>query len=120
MDKHHFSTGEQIFRVGDAAENLYLILSGRIEVRCNNFIAVLEKGEIFGEAALLNKNRTLSAVALDDCILLSMTRDEMLNAFRENPEQAVEIIDAVFAKLVDTTDELIALKDKLEVSAAIN
>lgn len=120
MDKHHFSTGEQIFRVGDAAEKLYLILSGRVEVRFNNFVAALDEGEIFGEAALLNKNRTLSAVALDDCTLLSMTRDEMLDAFRENPEQAVEIIDAVFAKLVDTTDKLIALEGKTGASTSVN
>lgn len=120
MDKHRFSTGEQIFQVGDAAEKLYLILSGRVEVRCNNFVAALDEGEIFGEAALLNKNRTLSAAALDDCTLLSMTRDEMLDAFRDNPEQAVEIIDAVFAKLVDTTDELIALKDKTGGATAVN
>jgi CRP/FNR family cyclic AMP-dependent transcriptional regulator len=51
-----FSTGDFIIKKGDPGKNLYIILSGTIEVLGDNNvkIAVLKKGEVFGEMSLLS------------------------------------------------------------------
>ena len=114
MQKHQFAAGETIFAVGDDATQLFMVLSGQVEVTRGEFVSRVDEGQVFGEAALLDRPRSLDANAKSDCVLLSMTRDEMIDAFTSNPEQAVEIIDALFLKLADTTDELIGLKADLE------
>lgn len=110
MQKHSFAEGDSIFEIGDNAERLFLVISGTVEVSRDNFSSHMQKGKIFGEAALLSRKRSLSAVAMTECELLSMTREGMIEAFSKNPDQAVEIIDALFAKLANTTDELITLR----------
>lgn len=51
-----FSKGDFIIKKGDPGKNLYIILSGTIEVLGDNNarIAVLKKGEVFGEMSLLS------------------------------------------------------------------
>ncbi|MFH2064100.1 MAG: DUF4388 domain-containing protein [Pseudomonadota bacterium] len=51
-----FSKGDYIIRKGEPGKNLYIILSGTIEVLGDNNIriAVLKKGEVFGEMSLLS------------------------------------------------------------------
>ena len=110
MERHNFAAGELIFAKEDDASHLFMVLSGEVEVRQGDFIAVVSSGQIFGEAALLTKTRSMPATAKSDCVLLSMTRDEIIESFTEEPDLAIQIIDALFKKLANTTDELIRLK----------
>lgn len=110
MQKYSFAKGDSIFEVGDGAEHLFLVISGTVEVTRDSFSSQIHDGEIFGEAALLSRKRTLSAIAKTECVLLSMTRDQMIESFSNNPNQAIEIIDALFEKLTTTTDELVSLR----------
>lgn len=110
MQKYKFAKGDSIFEIGDGAEHLFLVISGTVEVTRDKFSSQIQDGQVFGEAALLSRKRSLSAAAMTECELLSMTREEMIEAFSKNANQAFEIIDALFAKLVDTTDELITLR----------
>lgn len=110
MRRHNFSAGELIFAKGDKAVELFMVLSGQVEIRRGDFSAMIENGDIFGEAALLSETRSMAASAKSDCILLGLTRDEIIESFSRNPDTAIEIIDAVFKKLARTTDELIGLR----------
>ncbi|MFZ5573121.1 MAG: DUF4388 domain-containing protein [Thermodesulfobacteriota bacterium] len=51
-----YESGQEILRKGEPGRHLYIILSGRVEVLDENLrnIAVLEKGEVFGEMSLLS------------------------------------------------------------------
>jgi len=53
-----FATGDIIIRKGDPGRNLYIIISGRIEVVGDDemSLAFLEKGDVFGEMSLLSGN----------------------------------------------------------------
>ena len=87
-----------------------MVLSGDVEIRRDSFSAVVGRGEIFGEAALLGKSRSMAVSAKSDCVLLGFTRDEIIETFARDPEAAIGIIEAVFRKLANTTDELIRLR----------
>jgi len=113
MRRHNFSAGELIFAKGDKAVELFMVLSGQVEIRRGEFSALIENGDIFGEAALLSETRSMAASAKSDCILLGLTRDEIIESFRNNPDTAIEIIEAVFKKLARTTDELVSLRATL-------
>lgn len=78
-----FAAGATIFREGDPGDNLYVILEGG--VRISKFIpgageealAVLERGEFFGEMALIdNEPRAATATAhTDPTVLLAISKD---------------------------------------------
>lgn len=77
-----------IFNIGDAPEKFYVILTGLVEVteklvtndRQEKYvIANLKKGHTFGEAAILNnKTRNATCVAVTNCALLTVQKEDFL------------------------------------------
>jgi CRP-like cAMP-binding protein len=64
----HFEPGQRIFNAGDAADNLYFIQQGVVQLldASGKVFAEISKGESFGEQAFLNGGiRGASAQALD-------------------------------------------------------
>lgn len=68
-----FHEGDTIFRQGDAGEQLYFILNGQVRISKaitgagEEALAILKRGEVFGEMALIDgRPRTADAVAHDD------------------------------------------------------
>lgn len=64
--------GENVFKIGDSARNMYFISKGKLEVLDENerTIGYLQEGEFFGEMALLAKRRRMGTVrAVDYCDL---------------------------------------------------
>ena len=57
----HFPAGKVLFREGDAGEDMYIIQSGRVAIKKRTgankdvTLAVLEKGDFFGEMAVLER-----------------------------------------------------------------
>lgn len=103
-----FDSGEFIFREGDLGMEMYIIHEGKIEILKQiqaeqRQLAVLEKGDFFGEMAILEDlPRTASARALADVKLLLIngtTFDQML---RTNPEIAVRMMRKLSRRLRET------------------
>ena len=68
----NFSKGEIIYNIGDTAENIYLIHSGKVSIRSKHGleIGVLSDGEIFGEIGrVILSPRTVTAKAKTNCTL---------------------------------------------------
>ncbi len=80
VSKAHFEAGDYVFRQGDPSSNFYIIESGEVEVVRNTsddgdetVIAILGKGDFFGEVALLeHRNRTSGVRARTDVELTVM------------------------------------------------
>lgn len=78
----HYIKGEIIFRKGDIGDFLYIIVEGKIEVIENHNgeevqIAVLGKGEFFGEMALMQqKKRTATVRCLEDAELIAIRKKD--------------------------------------------
>jgi CRP-like cAMP-binding protein len=104
--------GKFVFREGDLGTEMYIIQEGKIEILNrmgdeDRVLAVLEKGDFFGEMSVLEDlPRAASARALTDTRLLQIngsTFDQMLQA---NPEIAVRMMRKLSRRLRET-DELL-------------
>ena len=85
-----YPKGSYIFREGDADQDMYYILTGRVHVekqagRVKKVLAELGPGEYFGEmAALIDIPRTASAQARDDSHLAIIDKNTFRNLLRES------------------------------------
>ncbi len=74
--------GEAIIREGDEGDCLFVVVEGRLRTEKRTpsgdlwTVRFLERGDVFGELALLNATiRSASVVAEADCTLLVITRE---------------------------------------------
>ncbi len=95
---------EPIFRIGDQADNVYVILDGKVKLLILDRITkrfntrILEKGHIFGELGVLkNKLRAGSAVAYTDLRLLSIEGKNFKDYLASNPQ-----VNEIIANLMQT------------------
>src|SRR5215475_3821962 len=86
--------GDVIFREGDAADEMYVIKTGTVEIRVGN--RVLEKlGEntIFGEMALIDSSRrSADAVAVTDATIIPVTEKQFLWMVSQTPFFALRVM----------------------------
>lgn len=106
MQRRSYKAGEVIFETEEHPSEAYILMSGTVEIHRGDFAAELQRGEVFGESALMGHPRMASAVAKTDCSLLVFSREEMEAAIRRDPTQAFEIIDALLQRLAEVTDQL--------------
>ncbi len=86
-----FQVGDIVFRQGDRGDRLYLILSGRAQVRhsegdSETVLAELLPGQFFGEVAILTDSpRGATVAALDDLETVSLDGGWFRRVHEENP-----------------------------------
>jgi CRP/FNR family transcriptional regulator, cyclic AMP receptor protein len=106
VENSNFAAGEKIFDRNDTSPNAYLVISGTVEISRGDFSAAIQEGELFGEAALFDRPRTASAVAKTDCVLLSVSKAELMETIKTEPDEALDIIEAMLRRLGEVTDQL--------------
>lgn len=108
---------EKIFRHGEPGEKLYLILEGKVRISREipgmgeEALAVLGKGQIFGEMALLDEGpRSADAIAHETCRVLTVPRDGFDDLLYLNKELAYEVLWSIVRMLLkrlrETNDKL--------------
>ena len=99
------NAGEFVVRDGDPGRDMYVIRSGRIRISRRlggeeRELAVLEKGQFFGEMSLLESlPREADAVALEDCELLVIGPGDLLMRFRRDPTFAIEMLHVLSGRI---------------------
>jgi CRP/FNR family cyclic AMP-dependent transcriptional regulator len=97
--------GAVICREGEEGEEMYIIQKGKVRVSKrfagkSNVISVLEKGDFFGEMAIVNRiKRTATVTAIDDVELLVFDREGLQNMIVRNVRIALTIIDKLCRRL---------------------
>jgi CRP-like cAMP-binding protein len=96
-----YTAGEAIFHEGDAAQQMYVVTSGSVDIVYNgNVIEAIEPGGIFGELALVDDStRSASAVAKTDCVLAPIDRRRFTFLVQETPFFALEVMGVMARRL---------------------
>ena len=103
-----YSKGESIFWEGDEGNELYLVISGVVQIYQANqsrdiILAILREGDFFGEMALLQneKVRSASAVAIEKSTLCVLRKDFFNQLVKSKPDILLHILETTLDRLRD-------------------
>jgi CRP-like cAMP-binding protein len=104
-DQLRFEEGDDIYRLGDSALHVYVIVSGSVRFslgvgnRASSANSIMEAGETFGWAALIGEEprRVATASCLDDTIVLAISGNALTRYFSTDTASGY----AVMRKLAD-------------------
>jgi CRP-like cAMP-binding protein len=108
----HFPEGHVLFREGDHGEDMYIVQSGKVAIKKRvrdgeTVLAVLEKGDFFGEMAMLERlPRSASAEMQEGGDLIVISGDMFGDMIKSNPEIAVRMLRKQSIRLRDTNKQL--------------
>jgi CRP/FNR family transcriptional regulator, cyclic AMP receptor protein len=93
--------GAALFRKGDAPDNLYFLVSGR--VRLAEIGVTLEAGELFGEIAFFSDahERTLTAVCDGPCEIVRIDERSFMQLYYRNPAFGMYVVRLISRRLLD-------------------
>lgn len=87
-----FEGGAKVFEQGTKADNFYLIYSGKVRIvrregKKERLLAILVRGDYFGEGALVSHRvRTATVFVEQDAILLALSREDFHSLLRQAPK----------------------------------
>jgi len=101
MTTRSFLAGDMIFREGDAADELFVIKDGQVEIRLNGrVLETLGESDLFGEMALIDGSpRSASAVACTAVELVPITEKQFLYLVDEVPFFALTVMRVLARRL---------------------
>jgi CRP-like cAMP-binding protein len=121
----HFATGTVLFHEGDEGEEMFIIRSGKVSIRKRVphgeiEVAVLEKGDFFGEMAMLERiPRTAGAVMTEGGDLIVIGSDIFGDIVKSHPEVAVRMLRKYSLRLRETTKQIEGLAAVAEPGASL-
>ena len=98
-------SGKILFHEGDLGDQMYIIQEGNIRISKmiggkEHILAVLGKGDFFGEMAIVNRSlRTATATAVGTVSLLAFNREGFVGMIEKNGRIALNIIDKLCRRL---------------------
>ena len=108
-----FQAGAVIFREHELGREMYIIQSGRVRISLaagdsEREVAVLEKGDFFGEMALLDASsaRSATAVAIEEVEALQLRSPDLDQLLRRKPDIAVRMMMKLAERLRETNRRL--------------
>ncbi len=98
--------GEVVFRQGDAADELFFVISGRLQVFIDldtpaaRMVSEVVRGETLGEMGVIARMpRTATVRAVRDCELLALSRTDIEALLRSHPEVSLALARQVILRL---------------------
>jgi CRP/FNR family transcriptional regulator, cyclic AMP receptor protein len=99
MRAKRFRAGQRVFSVGDTADRLYFVVTGRVELP--EVGRTLGPGEMFGEIAFFapDRRRSSSARCVEPCQLMSIDEDTFRQLVYQNPDFGLEVVRLIAGRL---------------------
>ena len=113
-----FNDGEVIIRQGDAGDFMFEILDGQVEVLQEKGgeevrLAVLEKGDFFGEMAIFEREKRSATVRAHGQVrVLTVDKKILLRRISEDPSLALRILGRMSHRIREMDGELVRLRIK--------
>jgi CRP-like cAMP-binding protein len=102
-----FDTGQAIVERGDPGDAMYIVLSGVAEVDVGGRFHRLQRGDFFGEMAVLaGKPREASVKAVEPVEVLQIPADAFQAFLLEHPNVAVGMLKSLVERLREVQDRL--------------
>lgn len=100
-DAKDFAAGTTIFHAGEAPDFLYAVVDGQVDLIINgNLVETVEKGGIFGEMALIEKDeRVATAVVKTDAKLVPVDERRFLFLVQQTPNFALHVMRVLSDRL---------------------
>ncbi|MFA5955195.1 Crp/Fnr family transcriptional regulator [Hyphomicrobium sp.] len=97
----HFDAGEKIFLEEDAANAMYMVRSGRVDViTYGTVLENVRSGGIFGEMALIDDEpRSAAAIASEPTEVVAIDKPTFLAVVRDDPQFALMVMSLLAIRL---------------------
>lgn len=106
-----YADGEVIVRQGETGDCMYTLQDGRLEVlshqegRGDVRIGVMEKGAIFGEMAIFEREvRSVTVRALGEARVMTLDKKSFLRRVQEDPSLAFNLLRIMSQRIRRLTD----------------
>lgn len=110
--KKTYSVGSTMFREGDQGNAFFIMISGAVKIftaldNKEKIIAVFREGDSFGELALLdNDTRSASAQAIEESVLMIISRDSFMSLLERNFSITQNILAELSKRLRKTNQDV--------------
>ncbi len=96
-----YQAGEYIFRMGDAADCMFVVLTGKVKiVSGKRVLSIIEKGDIFGDMALIDSSpRSADTRAYSDCRLACIDDYAFRFLVKRMPDFSLDIMRVMANRL---------------------
>ena len=96
-----YKAGDVIFRQGDPADELFIVKSGKVEIRLGNrLLDTLPELSIFGEMALIDRSpRSATVVAATDTTIVPVDEKQFLFLVTRTPHFALNVMRVLAQRL---------------------
>src|SRR5436853_2873956 len=109
----NFPAGAVIFVKGDPGNSLFAVCAGTVKISNistegkSAVFNLINAKEVFGEIALLDGGpRTAEAVALSECVLMTIDRRDFIPLVKSEPELALRLIEVLCGRLRHTSEQV--------------
>lgn len=115
-----FPQNHVLFSQGESGDKAYIIEKGRVLIYLTKDgedfpLSILGEGEIFGEMAIIdNQARSASAKTLDECSLIVVTKDQLMERV-QSADTVVRLLLRVLLKRLRAQNDLIVVQPKKKV-----
>jgi len=101
VDERSVPAGNTVIHEGDAADDLYVTISGLLDVSVSGrHLDVLRDGDWFGEIGLLDhRPRTATVTTIDPCVLWRIPGDVFLSALEDAGAPPSALVDGMADRL---------------------
>jgi CRP/FNR family cyclic AMP-dependent transcriptional regulator len=96
--RRRMEAGKLVFKEGEAADSLYVVLSGSVRIFTNDaagnelMLGVKKAGEYFGEMMLDHRPRSASIMTLEPCEFAVIPREQFRTFLARHPQAAEQVI----------------------------
>ena len=102
-----FDSGQAVVERGDPGDAMYIVVGGAAEVDVGGRFHRLERGDFFGEMAVLaGQPREATVVAVEPLEALRIPGDGFQAFLAENPQVAVGMLKSLVERLREVQDRL--------------